>query len=72
MSIFSAIVLYFVIWWISLFLFLPTNIEKQKSVKKGNDPGAPEKHELKKKFFLNSIFSFLVLIIIIIIKNFLL
>jgi len=72
LSIFSAIVLYFVIWWICLFLFLPTNIKKQRSVKKGNDPGAPEKPELKKKFFLNSIFSFLVLIIIIIIKNFLL
>ncbi len=69
MSIFSAIVLYFVIWWISLFLFLPLNIKKQKIIEKGNDPGAPDKPELKKKFFLNSIFSLLVLIIIIIIKN---
>lgn len=71
MTIFNALVVYFVIWWISLFLFLPIDISKQKNVKDGNDPGAPDKPGLKKKFILNSIFSLIILIIIILINSFL-
>jgi len=66
----NAIVLYLVIWWISLFLFLPLNIKSQKNIKKGNDPGAPEKPEIKKKFFITSIFSTFVWIIIFIIMKY--
>ncbi|MBH43553.1 MAG: hypothetical protein CMP25_02055 [Rickettsiales bacterium] len=70
MSTSNAIVLYLVIWWISLFLFLPLNIKSQKNIKKGNDPGAPEKPEIKKKFFITSIFSTFVWIIIFIIMKY--
>ena len=60
MSLLSSIVIYFVIWWISLFIFLPIEVSKQKKIKKGNDPGAPENPKLKKKFVLTTVFSLLI------------
>ena len=70
MSTSNAIVLYLVIWWVSLFLFLPLNIKNQKNVKKGNDPGAPEKPEIRKKFLTTTIFSIFVWIVIFVIMKF--
>ena len=70
MSTSNAIVLYLVIWWISLFLFLPLNIKNQKNVKKGNDPGAPEKPEIRKKFLTTTIFSIFVWIVIFIVMKY--
>ncbi len=70
MSTSNAIVLYLVIWWISLFLFLPLNIKNQKNVKKGNDPGAPEKPEIRKKFLTTTIFSIFVWIVIFVIMKY--
>ena len=70
MSTSNAIVLYLVIWWISLFLFLPLNIKNQKNVKKGNDPGAPERPEIRKKFLTTTIFSIFVWIVIFVIMKY--
>ena len=58
------------IWWVSLFLFLPLNIKSQKNVKKGNDPGAPEKPEIRKKFLTTTIFSIFVWIVIFVIMKY--
>ena len=70
MSTSNAIVLYLVIWWVSLFLFLPLNIKSPKNVKKGNDPGAPEKPEIRKKFLTTTIFSIFVWIVIFVIMKY--
>ncbi len=56
MSFFNSLVLYLVIWWLSLFIFLPLGITKQKNIETGNDPGAPEDPGLKKKLFLHQSF----------------
>ncbi len=64
MSISNGLVLYLVIWWISLFIFLPLGIKKQKNIEKGFDPGAPENPNLKRKFILNSLFSGFVWVLI--------
>ncbi|MAH78761.1 MAG: hypothetical protein CMP41_02390 [Rickettsiales bacterium] len=64
MSIISSLALYFIIWWICLFLFLPIDIANQSKVENGNDPGAPEQPKLKKKFLLTTIFSFFVWLLI--------
>ena len=48
MTFFNSVVLYLVIWWLSLFIFLPLGITKQKKIKIGNDPGAPQNPMLKK------------------------
>ena len=71
MSISNGLVLYLVIWWISLFIFLFLGVKKQKKVGKGFDPGAPENPNLKKKFILNSLFSGILWIVIFLIFEFL-
>ncbi len=70
MSFANGAVLYLIIWWISLFIFLPLEIKNQKDDKKGNDPGAPQEPKIKKKFLLNSIFSFLIWLIIFLVFKF--
>ena len=62
MSFFNSLVLYLVIWWLSLFIFLPLGITKQKNIETGNDPGAPEDPGLKKKnyFYINLFINHLV------------
>ena len=64
MTIFNSLVLYFIIWWLSIFLFLPIEISKQSKLKKGNDPGAPEDPKLKKKIIYTTIFALLIWTII--------
>jgi len=44
MSIYTAIAIYFVVWWISLFLVLPFGVRSQHEdgeIAHGSDPGAP-------------------------------
>lgn len=55
---------FFVVWWLILFMALPIGVERENNVKKGNDPGAPKKHGLKKKFLYTTIISFLISLII--------
>lgn len=44
MSIYTALAIYFVIWWLSLFLVLPFGVRTQHeegAVVSGTEPGAP-------------------------------
>ena len=44
MSIYTAIAIYFVVWWISLFLVMPFGVRSQHEdgeIAQGSDPGAP-------------------------------
>ena len=54
---------------VNLIIVLPTDIKKQKKVKFGNDPGAPNDPMLKKKFLITTISAFIITLIIFIIKN---
>ena len=52
MSIFTALAIYFVIWWIALFVVLPWGVRSQHesgAVAPGTDPGAPAIPRLKAK-----------------------
>ena len=64
MTFFNSVVLYLVIWWLSLFIFLPLGITKQKKIKIGIDPGAPQNPMLKKKIVFTSIFSLIIWFVI--------
>ena len=64
----TFLVIFVISWWLILFLVLPVGISKQKNVKFGNDPGAPNEPMLKKKFLITTIIVILTLIIIFI-KN---
>ena len=44
MSLFSAVAIYFVIWWLCLFVVLPFGVRSQheaNAVSPGTEPGAP-------------------------------
>jgi predicted secreted protein len=52
MSIFTALAIYFVIWWIALFAVLPWGVRSQDEaggMTPGTDPGAPVLTNLKRK-----------------------
>jgi predicted secreted protein len=65
----TFLVIFVIFWWLILFIILPTGIDKQKNVKFGNDPGAPNDPMLKKKFLITTIAAFIVTLIVFIIKN---
>ena len=65
----TFLVIFVISWWLILFLVLPVGINKQKNVKFGNDPGAPNEPMLKKKFLITTIIALILTLIIIFIKN---
>ena len=65
----TFLVIFVIFWWLILFIILPTGINKQKNVKFGNDPGAPNDPMLKKKFLITTIAAFIVTLIAFIFKN---
>ena len=65
----TFLVIFVIFWWLILFIILPTGIDKQKNVKFGNDPGAPNDPMLKKKFLITTIAAFIVTLIVFIIKD---
>ena len=65
----EIIVIFVIIWWLVLFIVLPFGIQKDDNVKDGNDPGAPKNPMLKKKIILASVISFILSILVSVIKN---
>jgi|TARA_B100000035_G_C20802973_1_gene466368 predicted secreted protein len=65
----TFLVIFVISWWLILFLVLPVGVSKQKNVKFGNDPGAPNEPMLKKKFLITTIIALILTLIIIFIKN---
>jgi predicted secreted protein len=62
-SIFTALAIYFVIWWIVLFAVLPWGVRSQHEAGEmtpGTDPGAPVLPNLKRKLAWTTIVATLV------------
>lgn len=60
MSWFSMLVVYLLIWWVTLFAVLPTGVKGQAeegTIVKGSEPGAPVDSQMKRKFILTTIIS---------------
>ncbi|MBL4870767.1 MAG: DUF1467 family protein [Robiginitomaculum sp.] len=73
MPIVTALAIYFVIWWLSLFVVLPWGIRGQHedgNVVKGTEPGAPIAAMMKKKVIQNSILAGVIWLVIMIILKF--
>ncbi len=55
----SAIAIYFIIWWVSLFVVLPFGVknsaETGETVEEGNDAGAPVSHGLAWKALVTTV-----------------
>ena len=64
MQIGSAVALYFVIWWLTLFAVLPFGVRSQHEtgeVVAGSDPGAPTMVRMLRVVVLNSLVALVVL-----------
>ena len=67
MSLGSAIAIYFVIWWTTLFAVLPLGVRSQAEVgdiSPGTDPGAPIRTNIPRIVLINSLAAGLVFVIV--------
>ena len=64
MYLVKIIIIYVIVWWILFFMALPIGIKKTVNNIPGQDRGAPEKPKLWLKFFVVSIISLILTIII--------
>jgi predicted secreted protein len=58
MSPFSLLVVYILVWWLTLFSVLPWGIRSQHEddeVVRGSEPGAPSKDVMKRKALITTI-----------------
>jgi predicted secreted protein len=56
----SAIAIYFIIWWLTLFVVLPFGVRSQHeagSVSKGSDPGAPALPNIGRKLVATTLLA---------------
>lgn len=64
MAVASAIAIYFIIWWMTLFAVLPFGVrsaaEAGETVASGNDPGAPALARMGRVVIINSIVALVV------------
>ena len=66
MNIFSAIVVYVLIWWMVFFCTLPFGIKNIEKPKGGAMPGAPVNPGLKRKLILTTAISTVIWIIVLV------
>ena len=68
MGITGSIIIYVMIWWVIFFSVLPIGIQSKKDVFKekigGIDPGAPKNPKIGKKFFLTTLITTIIFIVI--------
>ena len=60
MNLFSAFVVWLIIWWLTLFIILPLGIRGQAEegdIVEGTEPGAPHTLDIKKKFIQTTIIA---------------
>ncbi|MDP6173209.1 MAG: DUF1467 family protein [Rhodospirillales bacterium] len=56
----TALAIYFIIWWITLFMILPFGVRPHSDKDEGQEPGAPERPRLLIKMAVNSVVAFIV------------
>ncbi len=64
MDLVTGIGAYFLIWWVMLFTVLPLGVMRNPEPEEHEDPGAPVKHDLKRKILINTGLSFAVWLVI--------
>ncbi len=60
MNLFSAFVVWLIIWWLTLFIILPLGIRGQAEegdIVEGSEPGAPHTLDIKRKFVQTTIIA---------------
>ena len=65
MSIFTALAIYFIIWWVVLFAVLPWGVHSQHEsgeMAPGTDPGAPVLANIKRKLVWTTVVATVVFV----------
>jgi len=57
MGFFTGVIVYLLIWWLSLFTMLPMWVKRVEKPELGHSTGAPENPHLLKKFIFTSILA---------------
>jgi predicted secreted protein len=60
MGIGSALAIFFVIWWLTLFIVLPFGIRSQAEsgvIEKGTDPGAPVTSRIGRRLLITTVLA---------------
>jgi len=60
MNWFSGLVVWLILWWLTLFIVLPIGIRGQAEeddIVEGTEPGAPHKLDIKRKFIQTTIIA---------------
>jgi len=60
MNLFSAFVVYLLLWWLTLFMVLPQGVRGQAEegdIIEGSEPGAPVEANIKAKFIRTTIIA---------------
>ncbi len=57
------------LWWLTFFMILPIGVERHGEECKGYAAGAPAKANLKKKILWNTLFSGVIMAIIVIVTD---
>lgn len=60
MNLFSAFVVWLIIWWLTLFIILPIGIRGQaeeNDIVEGSEPGAPHRVDMKRKFIQTTVLA---------------
>ncbi|MDP3532160.1 MAG: DUF1467 family protein [Alphaproteobacteria bacterium] len=64
MGIVSGIVIYVVLWWVTLYAVLPWGIQRSEVLVKGQEIGAPDKPHMKIKLIVTTSISFALWLIV--------
>lgn len=64
MGIISGIVVFLMVWWVTLFAVLPWGIRKNEEFQVGNVASAPDKPLLFKKFLATTLITCIIWVII--------
>ena len=67
MNLFSAFVVWLIIWWLVLFIVLPIGIRGQaeeEDIVEGTEPGAPHTLNIKRKFIQTTIIASIILVFV--------
>lgn len=64
MGIVSGIVIYVVLWWVTLYAVLPWGVQRSEILVKGQEIGAPDKPRMKLKLIITTSISFALWLIV--------
>ncbi|MFA5592151.1 MAG: DUF1467 family protein [Micavibrio sp.] len=64
MSIFTGFILYFMLFWLTLFVVLPWGNRPQENVQTGNAPSAPANPRIRKKFLVTACITAIIWLVV--------